>query len=382
MNNTYRVCVSIIVIVLVGIRSNAQVSQAWVAKFNGAGNGSDYAYAMTIDRSGNTYVTGQSYTGVNYDCTTIKYNSNGDTVWVRLYNGPANSTDMGWAVAVDTVGNVYVTGASYGPTNYDIVTIKYDAAGVQLWASRYDGPEHGQDEGTAIAVDASGNVYVTGHSLGNPIFQDDYVTIKYNSSGAQLWARGYNDPDNFHDTAHAIAVDNSGNVYVTGRSDAVGNGYDYATIKYNSAGDQQWVARYDNAHHDDYAYSIAVDISGNVYVTGSSQSSDFRQGYATVKYNSAGTQQWIARYDGAGGPADAYALVSDGGNSIFVTGASSNPSPPYSFDYLTIRYNASTGDTVWSARYNGMDPAMVTTIPSQSPWIGWEMCLSRDTAPV
>jgi uncharacterized delta-60 repeat protein len=354
MNNIYRVCGAITVIVLIGIRSDAQVSQAWAVKYNGAGNGYDYAYAMTIDRSGNTYVTGEAYTGANNDCTTIKYNSNGDTVWVKLYNGPGNSRDIGRAIAVDTAGNVYVTGESIGTTGYDIATIKYDAAGVQLWASRYDGPAHGVDGGTSIAVDAFGNVYVSGYSTG-VTSGDDYITIKYNSSGTQQWATRYDGPAGFHDDSYAIAVDNSGNVYVTGRSSGSGTAYDYATVKYNSAGTQQWATRYDDtlSHLNDYAYSIAVDNSGNVYVTGSSQASISHEGYATVKYNSAGTQQWVSRYDGAGGGDDAYALAYDGGNNIFVTGASRNPASPYSFDYLTIRYNVSTGDTVWSARYNG-----------------------------
>ena len=71
--------------------SIAQVSQVWAAEFNGSGNSVDYSYAMVIDQSGNTQVTGETYTSAgNYDCVTIKYNSDGDTVWVRYYNGPAN----------------------------------------------------------------------------------------------------------------------------------------------------------------------------------------------------------------------------------------------------------------------------------------------------
>jgi len=340
------------VIALVGIRSNAQVVQAWASIYNGAGNGYDYAYAMTIDRSGNTYVTGQAYTGVNNDCTTIKYNSNGDTVWVRNYNGPGNNTDMGNAIAVDREENVYITGATYGSVNkYDIVTIKYDSAGVQQWASRYDGPGHGSDEGIAIAVDTSGNVYVTGDSPGTS-GSDDYVTIKYNSTGDTLWSARYNGPGAYHDDPHALAIDNSGNVYVTGQSSGSGTGYDYATIKYNSSGIQQWAARYDDSLQSDIASSIAIDNSGNVYVTGSSGTSISHGGYATIKYNSAGTQQWIARYDNGGDDA-AYALVSDGGNGLYVTGVGRGTASPYSYDYLTIRYDASTGDTVWTARYNG-----------------------------
>src|SRR5205809_245073 len=99
----------------------------------------------------------------------------------------------------------------------------------------------------------------------------DYATIKDNSSGEEQWLSRYgpgslpsNGEANNGDFATAIAVDKSGNVYVTGYS-----GDDYVTIKYNSAGEQQWVARYDEPGHAlDAAYAIAVDASDNVYVTG------------------------------------------------------------------------------------------------------------------
>src|SRR6266516_6773880 len=97
-----------------------------------------------------------------------------------------------------------------------------------------------------------------------------------------------------YDGATAIDVDDSGNVYVTGSSTGSGTGSDYATIKYDSLGQEQWVARYNGPGNDaDLATGIAIDGSGNVYVTGGSAGD-----YATVKYDSAGQQQWVARYNG------------------------------------------------------------------------------------
>jgi hypothetical protein len=113
------------------------------------------------------------------------------------------------------------------------------------------------------------------------------------------WVARYKGLGNLDDSAQAIALDRSGNIYATGFSDGGGTGYDYATIKYNSAGQKEWVARYNGPGNDgDLAQAIAVDDSGNVYVTGFSVGSGTGFDYATIKYNSAGQEQWVARYNG------------------------------------------------------------------------------------
>src|SRR5205814_2070448 len=116
----------------------------------------------------------------------------------------------------------------------------------------------------------------------------DYTTIKYDSAGQQQRVAQYNGTGvPAFDYAEAIAIDSSGNVYVTGESGGSGTGGDYATVKYNSSGQQQWAARYDGpVHQFDGASAIAVDGSGNVYVTGTSEGSGTSDDYATVKYNS------------------------------------------------------------------------------------------------
>src|SRR5262249_411726 len=130
--------------------------------------------------------------------------------WVALYNG-GYGLDIAYAVAVDGSGNVYVTGSSVGPGSCnldcnDYATIKYDASGQQQWVARYNGPANDDDHASAIAVDASGNVYVTGSSIGTTWPDFDYATVKYDSSGQQQWVARYSGPGNDLDFGNAIAV--------------------------------------------------------------------------------------------------------------------------------------------------------------------------------
>jgi hypothetical protein len=337
----------------------AQVDTAWVRRYNGPGNSSDGAKALAADASGNVYVTGYSVgSGTDPDYATIKYDSAGTQQWVQRYDGSLHLDDVALALALDASANVYVTGMSCGHGG-DYATIKYNSAGTQQWMQRYDGPGNGGDLADALAVDASGNVYVTGYSEGSGASEDsgtyfyfDYATIKYNSAGVQQWVQRYNGPVNGEDYATAIAVDASGNVYVTGYSAGSGTNWDYATIKYDSAGTQQWVQRYNGPGNDrDEAYALALDASGNVYVTGCSDVSGAYPDYATIKYDSAGTQQWVQRYNGPGNEEDvAFALALDASANVYVTGMSYGHGG--NEDYATIKYN-SAGTQQWMQRYNG-----------------------------
>jgi uncharacterized delta-60 repeat protein len=325
----------------------SQVDTAWVRRYNGPGNGYDEAHAIALDDVGNVYVTGYSTgSGTGSDYATIKYNSDGDTIWVQRYNGPGNNNDWAYSLAVDGQGNVYVTGYSTGSgTSYDYATIKYNSAGVEQWVQRYNGPGNDYDVANAIAVDGQGNVYVTGISRGSTTFYD-YATIKYNSDGDTIWVRRYDGPGNSDDGAYSLAVDGQGNVYVTGYSVGSGIYLDYATIKYNSAGVEQWVAGYNGpGNSDDVARSLAVDGQGNVYVTGISRGSTTFYDYATIKYNSAGVEQWVQRYNGPGNGSDwAYSLAVDGQGNVYVTGYSAGTSAyPYNYDYATIKYVQTQG---------------------------------------
>jgi Beta-propeller repeat/Secretion system C-terminal sorting domain len=336
-------------------------SQQWTIRYNGTGNGDDAIKSMVTDNAGNVYVTGSSYSGgSNYDYMTIKYNSSGVQQWKARYNGPPGTgTDQGNAIFVDNSGNVYVTGFSYQQPfygNMDVATVKYNAQGVQQWATRFDGIQQRADAGTAVKADAAGNVYVAGWTTDThaSYARKDYLIIKYNSSGVQQWVATYNGPGNKDDVPAGIGLDGSGNVYVSGTSYAgeyVGQN-DFVTIKYSPQGVQQWIVRYNGAANGyDYANAIAVDDLGNAYVTGSTLGAGTDQDYTTIKYNSKGVQQWLKSYDGPGHGYDiAHSIALDNSGNVYVTGESQ--STAFKTDYCTVKYNSS-GVRQWTARFNG-----------------------------
>ncbi len=324
----------------------------WQTRFDGSGTGADEAASIIIDNNGNSYVTGYSYDKVsNDDFATMKYNSTGAPQWVSRYD--ANSSiDRATGISTDQQGNTFVTGTSMGSgSGFDIVTIKNNSNAGQTWLARYNGPANGDEYSNSVTVDASGNVYVSGYGFGTGS-ANDYVTLKYNSSGTQQWASRYNGPGNSNDISSAMVIDNSGNTYVTGTSSGSGTGRDIATVKYNSSGSQMWVMRYNGAANDsDAATSIALDSNGNVIVAGKTKSLSSAYDVITLKYNSSGVLQWAVTYDGtAHGNDEGNAIATDAQGNIYVAGSSKNAVT--NIDYSTLKYSSS-GVLQWIKNYNG-----------------------------
>ncbi len=345
---------AVILLFALSFTVSSQVTQQWMAAYDGPTNFIDSARNVITDNSGNVYVTGSSRGTTAWDYTTLKYNSAGTLLWEARYDGPAHGDDDAQWMTSDNSGNIYVTGASRSVTGFDdFATVKYNSNGVQQWAARYNGPGNNTDKALKVVVDNSGNVYVTGWSNGSGSLID-YATIKYNSAGEEQWVARYNGPGNDWDKPAGIVVDNSGNVYVTGysnSSNAIGS-EDYLTIKYNSNGVEQWEARHNGpANYSDVATSIAIDEAGSIYVTGSCYSTTTLNDYVTIKYNSSGSQVWSAVYDGPASGSDMPKMVAlDNSGNVFVTGYSTGNGT--SIDYATIKYN-SAGSEQWTARYNG-----------------------------
>ncbi len=297
-------------------------NEIWSVRYEG-GNQGDRARAIGLDDDGNVFVTGESmagYTAPHF--LTIKYNSEGDRIWVveeDMSNG-SRARDL----AVDNNGNVYVTGNKWLLwMSSDYSTIKYDSNGNVIWMDTYNGPDDSNDGAIAIVLDSLGYVYVTGRSRGVGT-GGDYATIKYDNGGNKNWTVRYNSAANLYDSPNAIAVDGIGNVYVTGESIGDGTSYDYATVKYDANGNEKWVSRYNSPASDiDCALDLALDQSGNSYVTGYSwvEESDFD--YTTIKYNPFGFELWVLRYNGPANSSDwCFDVFVDMDNYLYLTGGS------------------------------------------------------------
>jgi hypothetical protein len=208
----------------------------WTNSYNGPGNAADYPVALAVDRNDDVVVTGYSLNapaGLNYDYATVKYSGAGAALWTNRYEGPGAGADYAAAEAVDSSGNVFVTGSSVGTNgNVGCATIAYSSAGITLWTNFYQASANSGDEGTGVATDANGNVFVTGRSSLTGVY--DFLTIAFSNTGLPLWTNRFNATGTNEDDAYAITADHSGNVLVTGRSFVSGTGFDLLTIKYSA----------------------------------------------------------------------------------------------------------------------------------------------------
>jgi len=277
-------------------------------------------------------------------------------VWVRRYdNLVTNAQDEAIQMALDPQGNIVVVGSSqggFGPGQ--IVTVKYSAdLGSVLWERRYIGP--GDSFARAVAVDATGNVVVAGHTTSKTNGWDFYTAKYAAADGTLLWEQHHNEAKS-NDEAWAVAIDSKGNVAVAGTAFGGSSGYDYYTAKYAAAdGALLWERRYDRpAHGPDMVAGATVDANDNIIVTGySAGAGNDLYDFYTVKYAAAdGAVLWEKRHNGdAGGDDRAQAIKIDANGNVAVTGISFDPQTLY--NYYTVKYAAADGALLWEKRYNG-----------------------------
>jgi len=314
----------------------------------------DVATSMAVDSQGNSYVTGYSKgQGTGYDFLTLKYDTDGALVWAQRLDGGTSGDDKPAAIKVDEAGNVYVTGSSQGSTSdADYLTVKYDQSGKLLWKRRFNGTGNGYDTPTSMAINAKGDVFVTGFSLSKGSGYD-CVTIKYDADGNQQWEKTYNGPENEDDYANAIGLDSTGDCFITGYSKTTKSGANYLIIKYESDGKAAWVRQFAIGQTNTAkATSLAVDLQGGVCVTGYAQGTHPTFDYVTIKYDASGRALWSQRFDGVGhGDDKPAAIMIDASGNYYVTGESYGGSASGK-DFLTIKYSPD-GRVVWQNRFDG-----------------------------
>lgn len=262
----------------------------------------EYGMHITFDNSGNVVVSGLKWNGNDMDIRLVKYSTDGTKLWDTSFDNNAGGLEIPNNMVTDAQGNIYVTGIGWSGTSVNYLTIKYNSSGVKQWHVT-ENPAGGEswNEATAVAVDNNGNVIVTGYSP-NPEGWLNYHTIKYDAQGTKLWEQAYNyestDPDNIsavtNSVPRAITTDADGNVYVTGTFDTALNRI--GTIKYNASGQEQWVETYKSDGEVTMGWKIALQ-NNSLYVAGSHRGGFADDGTVLLSYNTDGTQNWVKETD-------------------------------------------------------------------------------------
>ncbi len=330
----------------------------------------DRSHSVAVDAWGNAYISGYTFGSLGgpkagiYDAFLTKYDSAGTPVWSRQIG--SSSYDESNSVAVDASGNAYISGYTYGSLggpnagDADAFLTKYDSAGNVLW-SRQIGTSSA-DESYSVAVDASGNAYISGStygSLGGPnAGSTDAFLTKYNSTGNVLWSRQIGTPSG--DISQSLVVDALGNTYISGSTGGSLGGpnagdSDAFLTKYNSAGNVLW-SRQIGTSNSDYSSSVAVDASGNAYISGWTLGSlgGPNAGNADaflIKYNSVGNVLW-SRQIGTWTYDRSWSVAVDALGNAYISGYTGGSlggpnAGGYGYDAFLTKYD-SAGNVLWS----------------------------------
>jgi hypothetical protein len=340
-----------IIIIMLSIPAMAQVDTAWIRTYdmNPGGSGSGMPMSVDVDTAGNIFVAGwRSYSPGGIDIVTLKYYPNGDTAWSRYYSSWGSYTDHPSVVKADNQGNVYMAGTSAdGASRYYYILIKYLPNGDTAWTRLYhDFPA--PDYGPFISIGESGNIYLAGYITVSEM-NTDLLLIKYAPNGDTIWRRIYGSPSQAADGATAIALDSSENIYLTGfTSDSDHQWSDILTVKYDSSGTRIWTAQYNGAlDYTDMGYYVAVDNDENIYVAGDSREVNGYDDMVLIKYSADGDSLWHRYYNDEVNRDDKVrGLAVDNSNNVIMTGYSS-----VAFgNMITIKYDPA-GNLIWQRAY-------------------------------
>ena len=187
-----------------------------------------------IDNQNNIIVIGYYTVASQENFVTLKYDNNGNLLWSRIFDSPIGAQDNAKALIVDDSSNIYVAGSSFTNFYFDVLLIKYAPNGDTLWVKTYDGGNNSNDAGNCMTIDIFGNVYVSGYARSD-ITYFDYLTIKFNPNGDIKWIKTYTSPlvTYSEDIVYGISIDSSNSVIISGSSKQGTNWYGITSIKYS-----------------------------------------------------------------------------------------------------------------------------------------------------
>ena len=229
----------------------------WIARYDGPDHGEDRLAGLVTDTAGNCWVSGYSFGDTtDFDFATLRVSPQGKTIWTRRFGSPLKSEDRSWCLCRDSAGSIITAGGSiadYG-VGWDFLLIKYDPAGDQVWLRRYDSPFHSDDKPVAIAVGPEDCLYIAGFSKHKPSRESpradcDVSLVKYSARGDTLWTRFYNGRAGRDDGAVGVAVDRAGNCYVAAKLTNRTPVTDIALLKYRTDGSLAWSRDIDGPGH-------------------------------------------------------------------------------------------------------------------------------------
>lgn len=309
-------------------------------------DGGDRLEGMAVDRAGNVYLAATANNPTEgYDILVLKYSAAGSKRWELRLGNVGYAADSAAAIALDAAGNVYVAGMQTNPgTGQDAVVIKLTPSGGQRYRTFYRGA--GSDSATAVAVDRAGQAYVCGTTDNGDA---NIFLMKVSAAGSRLWAKTIDGGTHGVDMPRGLALGPDG-VYVAADVQWEGDGrHDVAVARFTFAGARRWLRTYGDVEPSyETATSMAVDASGAAYVGGWTQrlASGGPARPLLVKWDAAGVRRWVRRLSTDSYPGGTVRrLVVGAGGAIYCVGEAHNPAVT-DYDMLLAAYTP-TGVRRW-----------------------------------
>jgi Secretion system C-terminal sorting domain/Beta-propeller repeat len=331
-------------------KSNPTGTKIWSTHFNISGGGDILVGDLVLDNNGSPIVTGAVLNGTNnYDVLTVKFTAAGAVSWNATWNGSGNGYDGGASVTCDASGNIFIARiAQSSLISWDFLTIKYTTGGTKSWQALYD--HAGFVDAAAKITHDNGIVRVFGGVQVNPNTWALGVVRYDATTGSQIAVNLISNNILFNEI-NGFANDANKNTYFVGSRNNNTGGSDFLTVKVASDMTVAWETTWNLSGGKDAAKAVAIDANGNVFVTGHTTTNGNGQDYATLKFNSSGSLAWSKTYNGAANLDDKPTDVAvDNNGNIFVTGFANEKSNE---DFVTIWYDTN-GNEKWVGRFNSV----------------------------